>query len=104
MFRKGAGRSSEFRRLLSFKYHKPCPGFRMFTFLQSWPTEYLLASKENPGTWKIGLTVSIKMACLMSSVTEPRKERWGLSPPCLQFVMPCASSVPYFDKLSKSLE
>jgi hypothetical protein len=48
--------------------------------------------------------VSIKMACLMSSVTEPRKERWGLSPPCLQFVMPCASSVPYFDKLSKSLE
>lgn len=51
----------------------------MFTFLQSWPTEYQLASKENPGTWKIGLTVSIKMTCLMSSVTEPRRERWGVS-------------------------
>lgn len=74
-----AGRASEFRRRWVLNTSKPCPGFQMFTFLQSWPTEYQLASKENPGTWKIGLTVSIKMTCLMSSVTEPRRERWGVS-------------------------
>lgn len=107
--RKGARRASELRRLLSFKYQQTLSWFSNVYLPAKLAHRYLLASKGNPGTWKIGLTVSIKMASLMSSVTEPRKERWGVSLPrtqawCLQFVMLCASSGPYFDKLSKSLE